>query len=322
MRRIALLLVAVLALAGCRIFTVLDGDDFGDGFFDVVDVERLPGGGFVAVSCGFDSYWGGRGIIIVRPDQPRQNFPGCSGPLDVSVAADGDIFLTKNDLVNFPGSYTIERLDPTNGSRVTVFTFDREITTVVKAPDGRLLFAARDTTADSTGFVHTRIYEATGATSFVPVAGAGDLGRFDFAVDESGTIFASGGARSTDPERHKVFEVTLDGTRTVIAGTGEAGFSGDGHAATAARLDFPTGVEVNSEGDVFIAVGGDNGRVRRIDTTGVIRTVAGGGTADKEGWLALQAKLEYPVAVAVESGQSFWVVEAARRVRFVGEEAP
>ncbi len=322
MRRIALLLVAVLALAGCRIFTVLDGDDFGDGFFDVVDVEGLPGGGYVAVSCGFDASWGGRGIIIVRPGQPLQNFPGCNGPLDVSVAADGGIYLTNNDLTEFPGGYTIERLDPTSGDRETVFTFDRQITTVVKAPDGRLLFGARDAIADSTGFVHSRIYEATGATSSVTVAGAGDLGRFDFAVDAAGTIFASGGARTTDPERQKVFEVTIDGTRTVLAGTGEAGFSGDGHPATAAALDFPYGVDVNAAGHVFIAVGGDDGRVRRVDAAGIITTVAGGGTADAEGGLATQAKLEYPYAVAVESGQSFWVVESARRVRYVGVETP
>jgi hypothetical protein len=322
MRRIALLLVVVLALAGCKIFTVLDGDDFGQNFFDVVDVERLPGGGYVAVSCGFDSFWGGQGIIIVRPGQPRQNFPGCTGPLDVSVGEDGKIYLTKNVLTDFPESYRIDRLDPTSGDFETLFTFDRRITNVVKAPDGRLLFGARDAIPDSTNFLHFRIYEVTGATSFVPVAGAHDLGCSDFAVDEAGTIFASGCARGTDPDRNKVFKVTDDGTRSAIAGSGAVGFSGDGHAAVAASLNFPSGVDVNAAGDVFFGDGGDGGRVRRIDTAGIIATVAGGGTSDGEGVLAVQARLEFPWEVAVDSGQSFWVVEQNRRLRHVGLEAP
>ena len=68
-----------------------------------------------------------------------------------------------------------------------------------------------------------------------------------------------------------------DGTQTLVAGTGEAGFSGDGGPADEAQLSGPTDVTVSAEGVIYIADFG-NGRVRRIDRRGLIATVAGGGT--------------------------------------------
>jgi sugar lactone lactonase YvrE len=71
---------------------------------------------------------------------------------------------------------------------------------------------------------------------------------------------------------------TVDATTqiiTTIAGTGTAGFSGDGGAATQARLDYPEGLWRDSSGDLYI-VDTDNCRVRMVDSaTGIISTVAG-----------------------------------------------
>jgi sugar lactone lactonase YvrE len=65
------------------------------------------------------------------------------------------------------------------------------------------------------------------------------------------------------------------GASTVVAGTGEAGFYGDGGPATLAKLRNPSGIAVNAAGDLFIADTGNN-RIRRVDhTTGIITTIAG-----------------------------------------------
>ena len=67
------------------------------------------------------------------------------------------------------------------------------------------------------------------------------------------------------------------------AGTGAAGFFGDGGLATAAQLSAPIGADFDSDGNLLIADAG-NSRIRRVDaTTGVIVTVAGNGTFSSTG---------------------------------------
>ena len=61
---------------------------------------------------------------------------------------------------------------------------------------------------------------------------------------------------------------------TAIAGTGSAGFSGDGGVATNARLAFPRSVFVDTIGSIYIA-DRFNHRIRRINTSGNITTLAG-----------------------------------------------
>src|SRR5262245_46663550 len=86
---------------------------------------------------------------------------------------------------------------------------------------------------------------------------------------------------------------------TSAAGTGTAGYSGDGGPATGAALTAPSDVSVDPAGDLYIA-DRDNNRIRRVDaSSGVITTVAGNGTA---GWFfsggqALFASLDHPSGV-------------------------
>ncbi|MFL6124795.1 hypothetical protein [Actinophytocola sp.] len=85
-----------------------------------------------------------------------------------------------------------------------------------------------------------------------------------------------------DAARHVVVRVTEGGAESVVAGTGEPGFSGDGGPARAAALHTPTGVAVGPDGSVYIADSG-NERLRRIDPSGVLTTVAGDGQAGTPG---------------------------------------
>lgn len=73
-----------------------------------------------------------------------------------------------------------------------------------------------------------------------------------------------------------VRKIDTKGIITTIGGTGEAGFSGDGGPAVEAQLHGPTNVSLDAEGNIYIS---DlrNHRIRRIDSQGIITTVAGNG---------------------------------------------
>jgi len=90
------------------------------------------------------------------------------------------------------------------------------------------------------------------------------------AMDNSGNLYVCDDEIGT-----RVYKVTPAGVRTVIAGNGTKGFSGDGGPAISAQLFEARGVAVDAAGNVYIA-DSSNLRVRRVDTNGIITTVAGG----------------------------------------------
>ena len=101
------------------------------------------------------------------------------------------------------------------------------------------------------------------------------------------------------------------GTITTVAGNGTAGFSGDGGLATNAGLAYPSSVAVDTAGNFFIA---DllNQRVRRVDAaTGIITTVAGNGSFgfSGDGGLAIDASLNDPIGVAVDSAGNLFITD-------------
>jgi sugar lactone lactonase YvrE len=111
------------------------------------------------------------------------------------------------------------------------------------------------------------------------------------------------------------------GTITTVAGTGVAGFSGDGGPATSAQLQYPYRVTVDSAGNLFIA-DTENNRVRKVDAiTGVINTIAGNGTSgfSGDGGSPLDAMLHTPLGIAVDGAGNWFVAdEGNERVRRVG----
>ena len=91
---------------------------------------------------------------------------------------------------------------------------------------------------------------------------------FGVAADSRGNVFIA------DEGNHRVRRVDSAGTITTVAGTGEAGYGGDGGPAYQAQLSSPRGVAADSRGNVYIADAG-NHRVRRVDPTGTITNFAG-----------------------------------------------
>jgi len=122
----------------------------------------------------------------------------------------------------------------------------------------------------------------------------------------------------SDRRGHRVIRADLAaGTVVTVAGTGEPGYSGDGGPATAARLRCPDSIDLDAEGNLFIA-DRCNERVRRVDaTTGIIRTVAGNGRrgASEDG-PALDRSLMGPYYVRALSPRRLLITDTdSHRVR-------
>lgn len=91
----------------------------------------------------------------------------------------------------------------------------------------------------------------------------------NLAVDNAGSLFIS------EFEGHRVRKVGSNGIITTVAGTGQAGFWGEGTLATGAQLNLPAGIAVDRTGTLYIA-DSQNHRVRKVLANGVISTVLGG----------------------------------------------
>jgi sugar lactone lactonase YvrE len=94
-----------------------------------------------------------------------------------------------------------------------------------------------------------------------------------------GVVDADGNIYVADRNHHRIRKIiTSTGIITTVAGIGVSGFSGDGGPATNAKIASPYGVAVDNSGNVYFTEGITNGRIRKINTFGIISTVAGGGT--------------------------------------------
>ncbi len=123
-------------------------------------------------------------------------------------------------------------------------------------------------------------------------------------VDVQGRIFIS------DTNNHRIRRVDADGTIYTVAGNGNAGYSGDAGPTTEARLNFPTGLFVNGAGSIFFA-DRENHRVRRVDPSGTITTVAGNGGfgSSGDGGPATMASLALPSDVVVDDTGNLFIAD-------------
>jgi len=124
-------------------------------------------------------------------------------------------------------------------------------------------------------------------------------------LDEQDRIYIA------DTSNHRVRMVDTDGTIRTVAGTGQAGYSGDGGLATEAQLDHPRDVAITSNGTLYIA-DTSNSVIRVVRPNGIIETYAG--TAERgfsgDGGPAVEARLDRPYGVSVAPNGDVYIADS------------
>jgi hypothetical protein len=165
-----------------------------------------------------------------------------------------------------------------------------------------------------------RIRKLDGAGLITTVAGTGVAGfngdnqpatTAQLNTPRGLSLDAAGNLLVADFNNHRIRKLTPGANIATIAGTGASGFSGDGGPATAAQLQSPSGVAVDSQNSVYIADYG-NHRIRKLSATGIVTTYAGTGTAafSGDGGNATAAHLNGPWGVAVNSARDVFIADA------------
>jgi len=124
-------------------------------------------------------------------------------------------------------------------------------------------------------------------------------------LDAIGNIYIA------DTYNSVIRKVNTSGIIFTVAGNDSSGYSGDGGAATAAKLSYPAGVAFDSYGNMYIADAG-NSVIRKVDTGGIISTVAGNDSSgySGDGGAATAAKLYNPQGVAIDALNNVYIVDA------------
>ncbi|MGB5745764.1 MAG: hypothetical protein WBM69_02205, partial [Desulfobacterales bacterium] len=125
---------------------------------------------------------------------------------------------------------------------------------------------------------------------------------YGLALDSIGNFFFA------DYWENRIRKVGTDGIITTVAGNGISGYDGDGGPAIEASLYYPSGVAIDSAGNLYIA-DRRNHRIRKIDTEGIITTVAGTGGNGYNGdqGLATEAEVGYPRSIAVDNEGNLYI---------------
>ena len=163
---------------------------------------------------------------------------------------------------------------------------------------------------DTAGVIST--FAGTGEEGFSGDGGPATEAALSFpvslAVDAAGNVYVAG------YESSRVRRIDTAGVISTFAGTGENGFSGDGGPATEAQFyvgnDGFLFVATDAAGNVYVADVG-NHRLRRIDTAGVISTIAGTGEGgfSGDGGPATEAQLRGPAGVAVDGAGNVYIAD-------------
>ena len=255
------------------------------------------------------------------------------------VAADhaGNLYITDS------GNHRVRRIDTTGTVATFAGTgqpgFDQDVGLAVETP----LASPTGVAVDGSGnlyfsgpfnFPILRV-DATGTMSEVagtrePYDGPDDERRLSrdrgIAADDVGNVYIA------NIDNNYIRRVDATGMVSVIAGTPrKPGYGGDGGPAVETQLSYPADVALDHDGNIYIADTG-NHRIRRVDATGTITTIAGTGEPGYggDGGPAVEAKLASPFALTVDSSGNIYVADLGNyRIRVLtqsmdsgGERAP
>jgi len=276
----------------------------------------------VQISQGMISTYAGTGTNGYTGDGGAATAAQVGRPEGVAVASNGDVYIadTANNVIRKVAAAT-GIITTVAGTGSPGSTGDGGAATAAKLKSPEDVFVASNGDlyiADTMNHEIRKVTAATGVITRVAGTGSpgstGDGGAATVALLKQPAgieVAANGDMYIGDTLNDRVRKVTAStGIISAYAGTGTPGYTGDGGAATSARLSGPEGL-VLSNGDLYVADTGNN-VIRKITaSTGIITTFAGTGTAGStgDGGAATSARLSAPQAIDVSSAGDSYIAD-------------
>jgi trimeric autotransporter adhesin len=267
----------------------------------------------------------GNGQFESTPDGTPAASSSLVGPNFLSFDPSGRLLIADS------GDYTVRRIN-SDGTIQTIAgtgiegAGDGYVLTYGEPANQTLIGTARQAVADAQGNIYVSDDYVSAVYKITPDGilniFAGQVGVYQFGGDnipatsssfaepEGLALDSSGNLYISDPGDNRIRKVATNGIITTFAGTGTAGFSGDGGPANQATLNVPQGIAFDSKGNLIIADGGNN-RLRMVTPDGNISTIAGNGTAASSGngGPATAAGLVDPFVVGTDAAGNIFLIE-------------
>lgn len=229
--------------------------------------------------------------VVTFADQMNHRIRRVSGGTITTVAGkglagalDSDITTATEGKMIFPSGIALD-------SSGNIFYCDTNNHAIIKVTsDGKISKVAGE---GVNGYRTTDEYDSTKTDSENVLATKAYLNYpIGVAIASDGTIYIA------DTKNHRIRKVNSKGFIETVAGTGTAGWSGDGGKATAAKINNPMGMSFDAAGNLYFA-DTFNHRIRKISKEGIITTIAGRGNPGFAGdnGQATSARLFYPKGV-------------------------
>ncbi len=296
-------------------------------------IRKVDSAGVITTVAGTREFFGGFSGDNGPATAARLRSPG-----GVALDGAGNLFIadTGNDRIRKVDSAGVITTVAGTGESFGGFSGDGgpAIQAALYYPSGVALDGAGNLFIADTG--NDRIRKVDSAGVITTVAGAGEFGfaeaggfggdggpAIQAALNYPSDVVADGAGNLyiADTDRSRIRKVDAAGVISTVAGTGSFGFSGDGGPAVEAQLNHPADVTTDGAGNLYIA-DRYNDRIRKVDSAGVISTVAGTGESfggfSGDGGPAIQAALNYPRGVAVDGAGNLFIADTGNhRIRKV-----